>query len=107
MRINAHRVNLKIRIWAAARSEIASVFPLMLRKFRCDEHLSTYMSQMFPWELKPHRKAGRRSGRPVAPQPSLFREPLPRVDSPRLAERIKTARRREIFRRSSKDLRYE
>jgi hypothetical protein len=67
------------------------------------------MSQMFPWELKSHRKAGRRSGRPATSgQPSLFRrDELPRVDSPKLAQRIKAARRFELYRQSSKDLRYE
>jgi hypothetical protein len=74
---------------------------------------------MFPWENRPwlllsqksglneaaSGKAGRRGSRRTAPQPSLFREPLVRQDSPRLRESIKAARRRQLYRQS--DIRYE
>jgi hypothetical protein len=52
------------------------------------------------------RKAGRRSSRTAASQPSLFRErELPRQESPRLREDVKAKRLQALYGRS--DLRYE
>jgi hypothetical protein len=87
----------------AGRRLSAPLFRGGMRKFR----FAPYMCEMSPWELNRSHKAGRRSGRTVASQPSLFREPLVRQDSPKLRSRIMKARRRfELYHRS-KDMRFE
>jgi hypothetical protein len=82
------------------RNEVVTI----MRKIRC---APIYVREMSPLETnRSHRKAGRRSGRRTAPQPSLFREPLVRQDSPKLRSRIMAARRRfELYHQSP--MRYE